>query len=158
MITAATKQMLEAHCCCPLRHRGLLIPSWLCWPSFCRLSFSSHGNLHLSRQCSQHLVTKDGPREHRSPLRLLLCCCLKTHLTKTSIAQHTALDDVRVGRKLFYDMNRKLWGSTLCATKMRRCVVKAVLFFFITDCNTHCFRASEVHNALSHINTHTHTS
>lgn len=72
MITAATKQMLEAHCCCPLRHRGLLIPSWICWPSFCRLSFGSHGNLHLSWQRSKHLVTKHGSRKHGSPPQLLL--------------------------------------------------------------------------------------
>lgn len=50
MITAATEQMLEDHHCCPLRHKGLLISGWICWPSFSRLSFSSDGNLLYERQ------------------------------------------------------------------------------------------------------------
>lgn len=65
MITSA------AHCCRPLRHRGSLISSWICWPSFFRLSFSSHCNLNFLWQSSVHLVIKDGSHKHVSPLQLL---------------------------------------------------------------------------------------
>lgn len=109
MITAATKQMLEAHCCCPLRHRGLLIPSWIHWPGCCRLSFGSHGNLHLSGQRSKRLVTKDGSRKHTQPPQLLLW--LMSGEKSTTQWKHTC----------------QLWGLTPCTTKLGRWLFFSVL-------------------------------
>ncbi len=85
MITAATEQMLEAHCCCPLRPRGLLIPSSVCRPSFCTPSLSSHGNLHLTQQSHRHPVTSGAPCKHGSPLQLSLWLLSRENSTDQNI-------------------------------------------------------------------------
>lgn len=128
MITAATKQMLEAHCCCPLRHRGLLTPSWIFWPSFCRLSFSSHGNLHLSWQRS--LVTKEASRKNGSPLKLLLWLPSGENSSDQNI--NRTVHSVRwcvCGQQVILFIMAVNFGDWLSSKQTKRqCVIYPVLF------------------------------
>lgn len=96
MMTRAAEQMLKAHRCCPLRHRGLLIPSWILRPIYCILLFSSHGNLCLSWQHSLHLVTIDGCHKHWSFLQLLLSSHQNTKCSEYSLRWSY------VGTKIFF--------------------------------------------------------